>query len=67
MGLMGNPVKYWSGPAAVIPISTVCFGIRSLYILNATCLVTGKASRDRESQKTCLDLTSQRSLRGERL
>ena len=61
---MGNPVKIRSGPAAVIPIST----IRNSESLHAErhLSMTGKASRDRESQKTCLKDTSRRSLRGKR-
>ncbi|GBD98126.1 hypothetical protein BMS3Abin07_00134 [bacterium BMS3Abin07] len=66
MGLKGNPVISWSGPAAVIPISTI--SEYSLSTLGKPLVkLTGKAGRDRESQKTCLDQASRKSLRGKRL
>ncbi len=71
MGLKGNPVKFGSGPAAVIliPINSdlYCIGIKTF--INSMPLVesTGKADRGPGSQKTNLDKTSQKRLRGKRL
>ena len=64
----GNPVRSGSGPAAVILIPN-WFGIKNLYLLNATfpTFREGKAGKGRESQKTSLDKASQKSLRGLRL